>query len=166
MADALRVASRDCSMHDSGTGESWVPESLPPPHPNNECVHRPRLGPCLVSRGVGSAIRPSKTRRLTQNRSSNGLCLSSSAPRLPWGGVNVLSFPIACSPHGASRSRDNPGTEKNTQHQVRCNTARCLFWLYEVPLVSWTPPSFIFCCLISRPTGDSIPLFVCLPFGL
>jgi len=36
----------------------------------------------------------------------------------------------------------------------------------EVPQVSWTPASVSFCCLISKSTGDSMPLFVCLRFGL
>lgn len=36
----------------------------------------------------------------------------------------------------------------------------------EVPPVSWTPASFSFCCLVSKSTGDSMPLFVCLRFGL
>ena len=36
----------------------------------------------------------------------------------------------------------------------------------QVPLVSYTPSSFRFCRPISKSTGDSIPLFVCLHFGL
>ena len=35
-----------------------------------------------------------------------------------------------------------------------------------MPLVSQPPASFGFCCLVSKSTGDSIPLFVCLRFGL
>ena len=41
----------------------------------------------FVSKGVGRAIRPSETGRLTQNGSPNGPCLSSSAPRWSRGGA-------------------------------------------------------------------------------
>lgn len=38
--------------------------------------------------------------------------------------------------------------------------------LSEVPLVSWTPTWFSFCCISSKATDEGMPLFVCFRIGL
>ncbi len=67
-------------------------ESLPLRHIQ---ILNPSMAPTgafllFVSKGVGRAIRPSETGRLTQNGSPNGPCLSSSAPRWRRDGVKHL----------------------------------------------------------------------------
>ncbi len=60
----------------------------------------------FVSKGVGVAIRPSETQRLTQNGSPNGTCLSLSAPRWSRDGVK---YPRIAS--GLRRSWGRPVRE-------------------------------------------------------